>query len=107
MGAIWGFIYFIGFLEFVTNAIGSVYVIRGVHNMCSENVPVVFSTTATATFVWGWFTVIAVISFVAYIRKWNAIRRQKRENIEKDQRWKTQSPNKAKIDEVALLQKEE
>jgi hypothetical protein len=106
---VWLFIYFLGFLEFVTNAIGCVYVIRGIHNMCSENMPTVFAATATAVFVWGWFTVIAVISFVAYLRKWNAIRKEKREAIEREQRWKGNagSPTKKKNDEVSLLGKEE
>ena len=77
----WGALYLIAFAEFVANCVGSVYVIQSIKNICSESAPIVFLMAAIAVFIWGWFTVLMVLSMLMYCRKKWQIYKEKRHKI--------------------------
>eukprot|EP00943_MAST-04B_sp_MAST-4B-sp1_P009111 g9111.t1 len=107
----WSVLYFIAFGEFVTNCIGSFFVLTGVKNLCSESAPVRFTMAATAVFIWGWFSVLMLVSIVMYCRKKMDVYRQKRRKIERDEEAKRQqrlgTPKKANHDDDEALLKED
>ena len=77
----WSLLYFIAFGEFVTNCVGSVFVIQSIKNICSESAPIVFLMAAIAVFIWGWFTVLMVLSMLMYCRKKWQVYKEKRHKI--------------------------
>ena len=107
----WSVLYFIAFGEFVTNCIGSVFVLTGVKNLCSESAPVRFTMAATAVFIWAWFSILMLISVVMYCRKKMEVYRQKRRKIERDEEAKRQqrlgTPKKGNDDDDEALLKED